>query len=325
MDHRTKGEVCRESTGTGNGERARPGAGKGIQVRNGERNGAGNRDGGSAEKAVRADLHVHSTCSDGSEDLRGILARAAGLGLTHLAFTDHDCTRYAGEAQRLGAETGVAVIPAVEISASDRTTGRKVHILGYDYKRPEPIEAVCAPILRRRHENCLKQIGILRDLGYCISEEAVAPYAAGGTFYKQHILKYLYDTGQSPAVFGDVYRTVFKNGGPCDFDIEYAEAAEAVRAVAEAGGYAVLAHPGQQQNFDLIPKLVRAGLSGIERNHPANTQKHRELISRLAADNGLFCTGGSDFHGIYEAKGQPLGSVLAPEDCPLPGLVLIKD
>ena len=59
----------------------------------------------------------------------------------------------------------------------------------------------------------------------------------------------------------------------------------------------MLAHPGQQQNFALIPALVRAGLCGLERNHPANSARDRALIDRIAGEQGLFLTGGSDFHG----------------------------
>ena len=264
---------------------------------------------------MRGDLHVHSTYSDGSDDFRTILEKAADLGLTHLAFADHDCTLHTAEAIRLGQKNGVAVIPAVEISAVDLATGRKVHILGYDYQDADPIEALCAPILRRRHENCLRQIDILEEMGYEIRPDQAAAYTAGKTIYKQYILKHLFDTGQSPALFGDVYRTVFKNGGPCDFDIRYVEAEEAVRAVVASGGCAVLAHPGQQENFDLVPGLKAAGLSGIELNHPAHTEAHRELICRLAERYELFCTGGSDYHGEYEAESRPLGSCLAPEDC----------
>lgn len=266
---------------------------------------------------MRADLHVHSVYSDGSMSFRDILSEAKRLRIGCLAFADHDCTARGKEAEALGQEYGIRVIPAVELSACDPSTGRKVHILGYGFKKTEPIEDVCGPVLKRRHENCLRQIEILRKMGYEIEPERVMKYAVGGTIYKQHILKYLFDSGQSRALFGEVYRTVFKNGGPCDFDIEYAEAIEAVRAVREAGGLPVLAHPGQQQNFDLVAELAAEGLAGIERNHPANTRRHRELISELAQSYGLFCTGGSDFHGEYEARPSGLGCCTAPEDCPL--------
>lgn len=75
----------------------------------------------------------------------------------------------------------------------------------------------------------------------------------------------------------------------------------------------MLAHPGQQQNFALIPALVRAGLCGLERNHPANSARDRALIDRIAGEQGLFLTGGSDFHGLYEKSPLGVGACLSEQ------------
>ena len=79
-------------------------------------------------------------------------------------------------------------------------------------------------------------------------------------------------TEQVEEMFGTFYHETFKNGGYCDFDIEYLDAAAAVRVITEAGGLAVLAHPGQQQNLELVPELVGYGLKGIELEHRKNTE-----------------------------------------------------
>lgn len=267
---------------------------------------------------MKADLHVHSVQSDGSFTRSRILAAAAGLGITHLAFCEHDDTRFYPEAAALGRRAGVKVLRAVELSACDPQTGVKAHVLGYLFRSTSAIDALCAPVLRRRHANCLWQIEVLHGLGYRISPQDVLPYAQGGTLYKQHIYQYLLDSGQSEALFGEVSRRLFKNGGPCDRQIEYPDARLAVAAIREDGGYAVLAHPGQQQNFSLVPALVEAGLCGLELCHPSNGAADRAQIRELAARHGLFCTGGSDFHGAYEAGRDRLGAFLAPGDCPLP-------
>lgn len=268
---------------------------------------------------MKADLHVHSVQSDGSLTRAGILGQAAALGITHLAFSEHDDTRFYPEAEALGRRFGVKVLRAVELSACDPQTGVKAHVLGYLFRSTAAIEAVCAPVLRRRHANCLWQIEVLRGLGYRIEPQDVLPYARGGTLYKQHIYHYLLDSGQSEALFGEVSRRVFRNGGPCDRQIDYPDARQAVAAIRADGGYAVLAHPGQQQNFGLVPALVDAGLAGLELWHPSNSEADRARIRELAARHGLFCTGGSDFHGAYEAGRDRLGAFLAPEDCPLIG------
>lgn len=262
---------------------------------------------------MKADLHIHSTVSDGSLTRDEILMLAKRKGLTHIAFSDHDCTDGFEKCVKLSESSGIKVIPAIEISAFDFQTGKKAHILGYCYKNPEPLKELCEPVLERRHKNCLKQIEILADMGYNINEQQVKKYA-GRTIYKQHILKYLYDLDQSEEIFGEIYKNIFKNGGSCDFDITYCGASDAVKAIKLAGGYAVLAHSGQQQNFEIVPELVKAGLDGLELNHPSNGKSDKEKILELAEKYGLFLTGGSDFHGKYEKEERSVGDYISPEN-----------
>lgn len=259
-----------------------------------------------------ADLHIHTKVSDGSLTAEEILKKAKKLGITHLAFTDHDTTACAREHQQLAERYGICAVPAVELSAYDYESGRKVHILGYDYRTTEHIEALGSETLRKRNENCLKQIEILRSMGYTVPEEEIRKLGSG-CIYKQHILDYLLMTGQSEALFGTIYRNIFKNKGPCDFDIAYPGAEEAVRAIKRDGGRAVLAHPGQQQNYAVLPSLVREGLDGIEWNHPSAGEEDRRKVEAYAEEYGLFLTGGSDFHGKYENGGADLGAFPAHE------------
>ena len=260
---------------------------------------------------MKADLHVHSTVSDGSLTRQEIVSLAKKKGLTHIAFSDHDCTKDHDKVSELDSE--LVIIPAIEISAYDLESGKKVHVLGYGYSDPAPLEQLCRPTLEKRNANCLKQIEILSEMGYDISEESVKKYS-DTCIYKQHILKYLFDTNQSEEIFGRVYLEIFKNGGRCDFDIEYADCRDAVKAIKEAGGLAVLAHPGQQENYSTVQKLCDVGLDGIELFHPSNKEKAMGIIIELANEHKLFCTGGSDFHGLYERDGKDLGDFISPKN-----------
>ena len=87
-----------------------------------------------------------------------------------------------------------------------------------------------------------------------------------------------------------------------------------MRVITEAGGLAVLAHPGQQQNLELVPELVGYGLKGIELEHRKNTEADKEAIRQMAGQYGLFLTGGSDYHGTLEDGSSELGSCLATEN-----------
>lgn len=259
-----------------------------------------------------ADLHVHSSVSDCSMDAESILKEAKDAGVTHLAFTDHDTTELAREHVELAAQYGICAVPGVEMSAYDYKKDRKVHILGYAYAKTKYIEQIGSETLRKRNENCLKQIGILNELGYHVPVEEVKKLA-GKCIYKQHILDYLVKTGQSRTLFGDIYKNVFKNGGPCDFDIQYPDAEDCVRAIKADGGFAVLAHPGQLGNYCAIHRLAEAGLDGIEFNHPSHSASDKKRVEEFARSYSLFMTGGSDFHGRYEKTLSSLGQYPAPE------------
>lgn len=252
------------------------------------------------------DLHIHTTVSDGSLSATEVIALAKERGVSHLAWTDHDTTALAAAHAEEARHAGLAAIPGVELSAYDKTLGCKVHILGYGYTHTTAIETLGAETLKKRHANSLDHIARLNALGFEVPVEGVARLA-GGCIYKQHILDYLLQSGQSRSLYGDVYWKIFKNGGPCDIDIDYPDARDAVRAVKEDGGWAVLAHPGQQDNFSLVSALVAVGLDGIESNHPSHGPKDITAAKDLARRYGLFTTGGSDFHGRYERIPSTLG------------------
>lgn len=161
-----------------------------------------------------------------------------------------------------------------------------------------------------RHANSLKQIEILNQHGYEIDLSQLRR-ADGKYIYKQHIMDDLVRRGKAPDMFGEFYQKTFKHGGICDFDIRYPSPLEALRAIKDAGGLAVLAHSGQQQNFCIIPELAKQGLDGLELHHHANSEKDREIIRAYAAQYDLFLTGGSDFHGKFEGVLVDIGDYLA--------------
>ena len=260
----------------------------------------------------KADLHLHTKVSDGSEDITTILKMAKEAGITHLAITNHDTTQkteeYIAEARRYG----IYAIPGVEMSAYDSEREVRAHILGYNYRTTDHIERIGAETLRKRTENGLEYIRVLNEIGYKADLEEIRTLSTSA-IYKQHILAFLMKTGQTDSIFGDVYYKEFKNGGPCSFDVDYPDAVECVKAICADGGIPVLAHPGQQNNFDLLPKLVAAGLKGIEYNHPSHNEELREKAAKAAQEFGLFLTGGSDFHGLYEKTKTKLGAYPAHE------------
>lgn len=256
---------------------------------------------------IRADLHNHSTVSDGSNTIEQAVKIAKEKGLDAVCFTEHDTLSHIFKIPHFD---GIRVLAGIEVSAFDYAENMRVHILGYNIRYPEMVEAVVHQTLEARHENSLRQIKSLNEHGYKIDVDKLHR-ADGKYIYKQHIMDYLVESGVTDELFGDFYYSVFKNGGICDFDIRYLDPVTAVRAVKDGGGIAVLAHSGQQQNFCLIPELVKNGLDGLELNHHANSEKDRQIILKYAADYGLILTGGSDSHGRYEKNSPQIGDYIS--------------
>lgn len=256
---------------------------------------------------IKADLHNHSTVSDGSNTIEQAVQIAKAKGLDAVCFTEHDTLSHMADLPQFD---GIKVLAGIEISAFDYEKNMRVHVLGYNIKYPEKVEAIVHPTLEARHENSLRQIKTLNENGYKIDLDALRR-ADGKYIYKQHIMDYLVENGVTDEMFGDFYYSVFKNGGICDFDIHYIDPVVAVRAIKDGGGIAVLAHSGQQQNFCLIPELVKNGLDGLELNHHANSAKDKQIILQYAQDYRLFLTGGSDSHGRYEKNSPQIGDFIS--------------
>ena len=258
---------------------------------------------------MKADLHIHSTVSDGSDTIAQIIEKAKSIGLDAIAITDHDTMSHVS---RIPHETEIKIITGVEISAVCRATGTRAHILGYNIKNPAIITTLTQPLLEARNKNSEKQVEALIDLGLWIDIDKLAR-ADGKYLYKQHIMDWLVKTGQVAGMFGDFYYNTFKSGGVCDFDIEYIDVFEAIRAIKEAGGIAVLAHPAKQRNIWLIPELIKHKLDGVELNHHTSDQASKVKIREYANSYGLFLTGGSDHHGKYEPQPFGIGDFLSAE------------
>jgi len=256
---------------------------------------------------MKADLHTHSTVSDGSETIIELIKTAKSKFLDAIAITEHDTLSHLKQIPR---DKNIKVIGGIEISAVYRDNNTRMHILGYNIAKPETVTALTQPVLEARNSNSLKQAEILVGMGYTIDMDKLQK-ADGKYLYKQHIMDWLVSTGQVSDYFGEFYYSIFKNKGACAFDVEYTDVFEAIATIKEAGGLSVLAHPGQQQNYWIIPELARCGLNGLEYNHHSHNEKDREIIKKFAVEHGLFLTGGSDAHGKYEPQPFTVGDFIS--------------
>lgn len=261
------------------------------------------------------DLHCHTKVSDNTLTIREVIELARNRGVTHLAITDHDTTKGVAEACQIGLELGVEIIPGIEISAYDFKRKTRAHILGL-FVEPghSALEKLCDPMVKKRHQASLEMIDKIIEAGYQITREQVERFAEGGTgIYKQHIMHALLENGYTDRIYGDLYKTLFSRGekdgqpGIAYVPLEYVDATSAIQAIRRAGGIAVLAHPGQFNNYEAVPEWVSTGLQGIEVYHPSHDWIEEEKARSLAENYGLVITGGSDFHGFYGDHPYELG------------------
>lgn len=271
---------------------------------------------------MKVELHCHTTISDGSCSFEEVLELAAKERISHLAITNHDTTYGLLEMVDKGNKAGIEIIPGIEVSGYDFARGRRVHLLGYyvDYGHKALLE-LCQPLIEQRHAASEEMVKRLIYSGYEITWSQVCKYKGGSGVYKQHIMLALMEAGYTDSIFGDLYKRLFSRGqngeepGIAFLPMEYVDASLAVKAIREAGGVPVLAHPGQYDSYEIIPDLIKAGLEGIEVLHPHHSRAEEQIAIQYAEKYNLIMTGGSDFHGEYGDKPARLGSKSPGIEC----------
>ena len=252
---------------------------------------------------VKVDLHLHSNWSDGSIGIPELIRLAKNLELKVISITDHDTMAGQYEAIEEGKKQGMWIIPGVEISAYNPATGRKAHILGFNVKDPEGLNQSCRPFLEARHQKNLESVNRIIDAGYPININDIHKYTAlDGIVYRQHIMHAMVDRGYATSIYGDLYNKFFGKFGLAKVKATYMEAEEAVRLIIDCGGLAVLAHPFQYDSMDMVPRLKKIGLAGIEYRHHTQTFVQEKAVLEASLRYNLFLAGGSDFHGFYSEK-----------------------
>lgn len=263
---------------------------------------------------MRGDLHIHSNISDSDFSLEEIVVKAKNIGLSHIAITDHDTILGCERAKEIGKKYGVEVISGIEISAYDYKRDKKVHILGYG-NLGESVKKLCEVPCRARGELSQYLFEIVKNEGYDISWERVKSYAGETGVFKQHIMLDLIKQGYTDDIYGELYKKLFKNNGvAAKYSIKYVDVYEAVKAIKKDGGIAIMAHPSQYGNEELIEELLEIGLDGIEVYHPKHSKENIEKLLEIAKKNNLLITGGTDFHGNMDSKYVEIGDFSCNEE-----------
>ena len=248
---------------------------------------------------MRADLHVHSSASDGTDPPAEVMRRAARAGLDAIALTDHDTVAGHAEARRALPED-LILVPGLELSG--RLADRSVHLLAYLFD-PDDAE-LAAELSRIRDDRVLRaraMVSRLADLGVDVSWDQVAAIAGDAVVGRPHIARAMAASGAIAEPREAFTRDWIGDGGRAYVDRYALDPVHAIGLIRAAGGAAVLAHPRAGREFvvsdEEIVALAAAGLAGVEVFHPDQPEAERARLLALSHDLGLLATGGSDDHG----------------------------
>lgn len=259
----------------------------------------------SAPEPATADLHTHTTRSDGVLEPAELVRQVAETSVRTLAITDHDSLAAWRELTGAGAPplpAGLSLIPGVEINAVTRGLDLpegELHILGFGVDpEDEAFEAALRSQRTSRRLRFERTVARLRELDLSIDA-----YVAGldltrdDSLGRPTVARALVAAGHATSV-DDAFDRLLGWGQPGYVPRTGLGPLDAIRAIRAAGGVSVLAHFGAAaQRVDLIRQLADAGLGGLESHHRSFDDLTRAAVSSVATDLGMLETGGTDYHG----------------------------
>ncbi len=263
---------------------------------------------------MRADLHIHSRFSDGSDSVEQLASAILAEGLSAAALTDHDTDEGNALLKNI-LPSHIRFIPGIEFTCI-MPRGR-CHILGYGFDGNHPLfrEAIEEGKRRRRQKLDRRLIYLKDTFGITFTEEELSSLYALKTVGKPHIAAILVKRGMADNVRDAIEKYMSKGK-------VYAEdrlaAAYAIKAIRESGGIAVWAHPlggegekhiDENEFLARLSDLKAAGIQGLECFYSRYTAEESSLLLRAAKENGLLISGGSDYHG--KNKDIPLATLSA--------------
>ncbi|MBX7065605.1 MAG: PHP domain-containing protein [Parachlamydiales bacterium] len=253
----------------------------------------------------RADIHCHSTCSDGSDAPLDLLQKAKDAGLQGLSITDHDTVdAYTPQFFDLAAKLKIAILTGVEISSELDDTS--VHILGYGYDlNQKGLRQFLSLMQEKRTERNRAILKKLTDRKMPITEEELKNFAKLRTIGRPHIAQLMVHKGYV-ATIRDAFDKYLKEGALCFATGLRFHPKEVIEEIRKAGGKAVLAHPHFIKKGSFLRKLLDLPFDGIECYYSRLDKALEIPWLKIAKERSWIPTGGSDYHGAMKPH-IPLG------------------
>jgi 3',5'-nucleoside bisphosphate phosphatase len=258
----------------------------------------------------RADLHCHSTCSDGSYSVADLILHAKEKGLQALSITDHDTTKAYETAFEIAHSKDLILLPGVEFSSSHKNVS--VHILGYAFDPFHPvILSLCERHSLRRINRNQAILDRLKTLGMPLVYQDLIS-SDSYTIGRPHIAQALVAKGYVSSI-QDAFKKYLADNKPAYVESSVFSVEETLDVLHQANGFAVLAHPHLITQEKILPHLLEMHLDGIECYYGNFSKGQNQRWIDIANKKGWIATGGSDFHGSMKPL-ISLGSSYTGED-----------
>lgn len=252
-----------------------------------------------------ADLHCHSKVSDGTLEPEALAARAQANGVELWALTDHDEVGGQQRALDTARALGMPYLTGVEISVS--FAGKVVHIvgLGFDHRDTALVEGLRAT-RGGREQRAREMAAGLAQVGIKDAYEGALNYVGNPELISRtHFARFLVEARHCSDV-SEVFRRFLTEGKPGYVEHKWARLGDAVRWITQAGGEAVIAHPGRYgftptEEYALITEFIAHGGRGIEVVTGSHTAADAVKYTDTALEFDLFASRGSDFHSPTES------------------------
>ncbi len=255
----------------------------------------------------KADLHIHTTFSDGTYTPEEVVKEAARKGLSAISITDHDITDGIIPALKCASKIGIEVIPGVELSCEYKS--KEIHVVGYYINWENKwFQHKLEVFQKARERRAYHILNKLRDIGVDIDEQMLFSMTSMGSISRMHFARCLVQAG-----YVKTHAEAFDRflGAGCGAFVRKLRITpeEALNMIHRVGGVSVIAHPvfgGGHKNF--LKKLKKMGLTGIEARYPHHSPAQTKKYERFARELDLTVTGGTDSHGSSESE-MPIGSL----------------
>jgi 3',5'-nucleoside bisphosphate phosphatase len=258
-----------------------------------------------------ADLHLHTNFSDGTFTPEELVLHGQKAGLACIAVTDHDSVEACERVAASCAAVNMEFVPGTELTAEQDDT--ELHVLGYFLDtNNQKLLAEIARFQIVRQNRIHEMVARINEMGVPLKAESVFALANCKSPGRPHVARAMAKEGLVRNL-DEAFERFLKKGRPAWVPKSKISALDAIQLVHQAGGLAVMAHPGLNRTDNIIPGLVDAGLDGIECFHTKHSTAMSERYLEIADKHHLLVTGGSDCHGF--SKGKPLiGTVRLPYD-----------